>query len=196
MDLKRKRKKNRMTQSMLKSTIMLTIVCLVAASLLGGAYTLTEEKIAEQSESALKSTLKEVVPDAEEFELTEDFYTAKSDDMIVGYAAVVELNGYGGLMKILVGINTQKKVTGVRIMEHLETPGLGANADKPEFYNQFNDLGPKEVGLTQNEGKIDAITGATITSKVVVDAVKEAYKRIGVAVTADSWTGATIMSKE
>ena len=177
--------------SMIKSTIMLTLVCLVAAALLGGAYTLTEEQIEKQAEIALQNTLKEVLPLGEDFELTDDFYMAKKDDMIVGYAAVVEVQGYGGLMKVLVGIDTQKTLTGVRIMEHQETPGLGANADKPKFYDQFDGLGPKQLATD-----IDAITGATITSDAVVMAVNEAYKKIGVVVTADSWTSATIKSKE
>jgi putative hemolysin len=58
-------------------------------------------------------------------------------------------------------------------MEHEETPGLGANAIRPDFYSQFDELTSEEINLKKNNGKIDAITGATITTNAVINGVKQ-----------------------
>ena len=125
---------------MLRSTLILTVVCLVAAALLGGAYTLTEEKIVEQQQNALTDALQEVQPNADSFEIKDGYYLAEKGNEIIGYAVVVEQPGYGGIIKMLVGFDTNRTITGLRIMEHEETPGLGANAAKEKFYSHDIDL--------------------------------------------------------
>ena len=179
---------------MFKSTLVLTLVCLIASALLGGAYLVTAEKIDQQAVIALNENLNQVFPDADDFEETDQYYMAKKDDMIIGFASVIETEGYGGTINLLVGIDTQRKLTGIRIMEHAETPGLGANALKPKFYNQFTGLSIDKLKIKKEDGEIDAITGATITTKAVISGVKKAYAQIGGSVTTDGITGATIES--
>ena len=81
--------------------------------------------------------------------------------------------GYGGDVTVMVGIGADGKVTGIEILSHDETPGLGANSTKPEFKNRFvGKSGVLMVSKTSNEGQnVQAITAATITSKAVTSAV-------------------------
>ena len=79
----------------------------------------------------------------------------------------------------MTGIDAEGAITGVVILSHDETPGLGANAEKPDFLNQFLQQAP-EGGLevikyqTPGEGQIQAMTGATVTSTAVTHAVNQA----------------------
>ena len=79
----------------------------------------------------------------------------------------------------MTGIDAEGAITGVVILSHDETPGLGANAEKPDFLNQFLQQAP-EGGLkvikyqTPGEGQIQAMTGATVTSTAVTNAVNQA----------------------
>lgn len=180
--------------TMFKSTFVLTLVCLIASALLGATYLVTAEKIDQQAVIALNENLRQVFPEADDFEESASYFMAKKQGMIIGFASVVETSGYGGTIKLLVGIDTQRKLTGVRIMDHTETPGLGANAVKPEFYNQFNSLTFDKLSLKKEAGEIDAITGATITTNAVIEGVKTAYYEVGDSVTTDSIIGATIAS--
>ena len=81
--------------------------------------------------------------------------------------------GYGGTVSVMVGIGTDGAITGLEILSHAETPGLGANAVKPDFKDRFiGKSGELTVDKTSNEGQnVQAITAATITSKAVVSAV-------------------------
>jgi electron transport complex protein RnfG len=82
--------------------------------------------------------------------------------------------GFGGDIGVMVGINIDTdKLVGAAVTVHTETPGLGANAkDKPDLTSQFKGLSVKDpVRVTKDGGKINAISGATITSRAVCDAV-------------------------
>jgi electron transport complex protein RnfG len=164
-------------ETMFKSTITLTLVCLIAAALLGTAYTLTHDKIEEQKKLALDENLKQVHPAADNFQDKGNYFVAKQGSEIIGYAVLEETSGYGGMIKILVGIDNEGRITGIRIMEQQETPGLGANAVKEEFYSQFKDLKSYQVALRKDKGRIDAITGATITTQAIIDGVKAALEK-------------------
>ncbi len=159
-------------QGMLKSTLILTLVCIIAAALLGATYLVTADRIDQQAVITLKENLNQVFLDADDFEEKEDHYIAKKDSNIIGYAAVAESQGYSSVLKILVGMDLDKKITGIRIIDQAETPGLGANAVKPYFYSQFDNLSSDKIALKKNNGEIDAITGATITSSAVINGVK------------------------
>ncbi len=104
-------------------------------------------------------------------------FPGKKDGKLTGVAFEVLAHGYHGPMTIMVGIDvTNDTLTGMRVMTHSETPGLGARAVEPSFYKQFSGLKPKEIALSDKGGKINAISGATMTSKAVVNAVKEAMQ--------------------
>ncbi|MCK5783195.1 MAG: RnfABCDGE type electron transport complex subunit G [Desulfobacterales bacterium] len=87
--------------------------------------------------------------------------------------------GFGGDIGVMVGVNVNEdKLVGAAVTVHTETPGLGANAkDKPDLVSQFKGLSVKEsVTVTKDGGQINAISGATITSRAVCVAVDKALK--------------------
>ena len=91
----------------------------------------------------------------------------------IGMVFTASAKGYVGDVTVMVGIGADGKVTGIEILSHDETPGLGANSTKPEFKNRFvGKSGVLMVSKTSNEGQnVQAITAATITSKAVTSAV-------------------------
>ncbi|MBQ2617784.1 MAG: FMN-binding protein, partial [Synergistaceae bacterium] len=88
--------------------------------------------------------------------------------------------GYGGQIGFVVGITKDGTVKAINILNHSETPGLGAKSTEPEFYGQFADKSslPLKVvkGGASNPDEIAAISGATITSNAVTDGVNGAVK--------------------
>jgi len=163
-------------ESMFKSVIVLTLVCVIAAALLGVTYSYTYDEINNQLEKALKESLKQVFPEADNFEQVENnSYSALKQDEVIGDVFVVESQGYSSMLKMLVGIDNQNNITAIRILEQAETPGLGANIEKPYFYKQFDGLKQDSVDLKSEGGEIDGITGATISSRAVIVGVKSVF---------------------
>lgn len=168
--------------------ITLFAICLIVSALLAGTNALTKDPIAENSLRKTQEAMKSVCPFAvsfEEIEGAEESTVFKALDEkgeVMGCAIPVTSKGYGGDIQIMVGISSADggMVTGVEILSHGETPGLGANATAEEFRNQFENnpslhgFSVVKDGTGGTEGKIDAITGATITSDAVTNAVNEA----------------------
>lgn len=151
----------------------------VAAVLLGFTNMATADIIAEQAENANAEALRVVLPTASEFEVVEDL---SLDDSIVtdvnagkengetaGYVFNVAPTGYGGAINMLVGISAEGTLTGIEIVSHEETPGLGAKAAEPEFKDQFKDK-PADAPLED----VEVISGATITTNAVTDGINAA----------------------
>lgn len=161
---------------------ILCLICIIVSVLLGVTNQLTADKIVEvQAEKAAESRMT-VLPDAdsfEEIEITDEYssYRALKDGEPVGYVFTTEDSGYGGTLSVMTGISAEGQITGVAILSHGETPGLGANATKTSFTDQYKQAaGEIEVIKNQaaGEGQIEAITGATITSRAVTRAVNKA----------------------
>jgi len=106
--------------------------------------------------------------------ITKILFPAKRKGKLTGVAFEVTGQGYHGSLGIMIGIDIQRNIlTGMRVMTHSETPGLGARAVEPSFYSQFSGLRIDDIALSDRGGKINAISGATMTSQGVVKAVKE-----------------------
>lgn len=104
----------------------------------------------------------------------QQIYAGTKDGQIVGYTMALVTKGFSPGLSLTVGIDTSGVITGVEIGSHEETPGLGANATNPEFLAQYVGAdGPIAVVKTPTDSKteITALTGATITSNAVTDAV-------------------------
>ncbi len=105
----------------------------------------------------------------------------KNGSGIAGYVVTAVSNaGYGGDIKVMIGIDNALRVTKIKILESSETAGLGANASKPEFSDQFAGA---DSTLTVVKGKaekneISAISSATITSKAVTSCVNAALAAV------------------
>lgn len=183
-------------KEIMKTGIILLVLCLVATLALAVTNELTKAPIAAQRATKTAAARQEVLPLAdpegfvqlEEAKLNEviaadssvvDVYIGKSvDGEVIGYVITTNPKGFGGIVETFVGIDTKGVITGVRIGTHAETPGLGDVATQPEFYEQYNDMSVEHViGVSKvsgSETEIQAISGATITSKAVTDGVNSA----------------------
>lgn len=181
-----------------RNTIILTLITLVAGLLLGLAYEVTKEPIAQSQEKAKKEAWQAVFPDADlnAFEQI-DVDTAVSEktasDLGVkasvdevcavdggdtGYViTVTDGEGYGGDIQVVVGITADGTVSGVSFLSISETAGLGMNATKESFYGQYVGVQTDKFAVSKDGGEgepIDAISGATITTRAVTGAVNTA----------------------
>ncbi len=174
-----------------KLVVVLTLVCLIAALALAGVDRLTKEPRLEQKRLAHLKAIKSVLPlfdndplkdKKETEEIT--FYLGKKEGEIIGVAFSSKGEGYSGSITIMIGVNPKDdSITGIEILEHMETPGLGANIEKKEFKNQFAEkslanskLVDGELAVKKDKGDIDALTGATISSRGVTEAVDKGLK--------------------
>ena len=169
-------------KAILVPTLVLLVICLVATALLALTNTVTAQKIADNSVQKENASRSLVLPKAKEFsdvttlENGITYCTGNDGANAVGYVFTSSAKGYGGTVLVMVGTDTEGTVTGIEILSHDETPGLGANSTKPDFKNRFiGKSGTLTVNKTSNDGQnIQAITAATITSKAVVSAVNAA----------------------
>lgn len=177
----------------MKNNIRLGMILFLIAALaglsLGAVYSITAEPIAKANATAKQNAMIEILPKADEFkdhqiELNDKILEVNAgykDGEIVGYAIKVSPKGYSGAVEIMVGVYTDGTVGGMKILSHSETPGLGANAPKPKFSGQFVNKSTSEElavvkGSASADNQVEAITGATITSRAVVNGVNDAVE--------------------
>lgn len=183
-------------QAMLKEAGILFAITLIAGLLLGFVYELTKEPIRQQEEKAVQEACQAVFADAEHFEEL-DAYTPSADtaqklaDTGITIGTVYEAQdasgtqlgyviqtttseGYGGNIVLYVGIRLDGTVNDISILSISETPGLGMKAGDvlvPQFHNKnVKSFAYTKTGST-SDSEIDAISGATITTKAVTNAV-------------------------
>lgn len=172
----------------MKLGAILFLITSVCAGLLGLVNSITSPIIEEKKETAKQEAMQVLIPEASEFTAVteiedqgiEELYIAKTNDTYLGAVAKVAPEGYGGAIEILVGVDGNLAVTGIQVLSHSETPGLGANILAENFQNQFvSKKAPIEVvkGVAGNN-EISAITGATITSRAVTEGVNVAVTYI------------------
>ncbi|MEG0546759.1 MAG: RnfABCDGE type electron transport complex subunit G [Oscillospiraceae bacterium] len=170
-------------KSILIPTTSLLVICIVVTALLAVTNAITAPKIAalsaENEEKAKKSVLTVATEFSEEKTINSGDTELKYFDGIsetkenVGYVFLTSKKGYGGDIKIMVGVSSDGKVAGVQILQIDETAGLGMNAKKESFLSQFTGKSGK-IGVSKTspkENEIQALTGATITSAAMADAV-------------------------
>lgn len=169
--------------------ICLSVVCLVCSALLGGVYLVTKEPIGQAAIAKTNSAISLVVPEFDNVPSDEKgevkvagetfaYYPAKKGGHIVGYAIETSTSkGFNGMIKAMVGFNTNGDIVSISILSHSETPGLGAKMTEPAFVSQFEGKNPATFALSvkKDGGDIDAITASTITSRAYGDAVSKAY---------------------
>ena len=182
----------------IKNTIILTVITLVSGLLLGLAYEVTKDPIAQSEENAKREAWQAVFPDADltAFEET-DVDTDVADQVIAdlgidatidevctvdggdtGYViTATDSEGYGGDIQVVVGITADGTVSGISFLSISETAGLGMNAKNESFYGQYVGVQTDHFYVSKDGGEgepIDAISGATITSRAVTGAVNAA----------------------
>ena len=170
--------------------LSLTIICVVAGAILAGVNMYTTGPIAATKAAALEAAIKAVTP-AFDNKPTEDAYmavTADGDSLKI-YPAMKDGK--------LVGFDTEGKLLNYSVLQHSETPGLGAKmqewfrADKNHQSVLGRKLADGELKVSKDGGDVDAITAATISSRAFLNAVNRAYSAFSGA---DGLTGATTSS--
>ncbi|MBR5509114.1 MAG: RnfABCDGE type electron transport complex subunit G [Lachnospiraceae bacterium] len=184
----------------MKNTLILTVITLVAGLLLGFVHDITLEPIAKQEALAKAQAYAAVFPEANTFNTIEDTsdaaaYLAENgftvqeineiaeacdaSGNVVGHVFnVTTPEGYGGDIQLTVGVQNDKTMLGISFLTLKETAGLGMNADTDAFKSQFAGIQADEIVVTKTgksaDNEIDAISSATITSKAVTGAVNAA----------------------
>ena len=173
-------------KEIVRPAVVLLIITAVAAMLLGIVSETTKTAIAEQSAKTEAAAMAAVMPD--EFETLYD--TANGDTIegtikkvakatkggeTIGFVLTTAPSGFGGEVSTMVGVDVNGVVTGLRVLSHAETPGLGALATSPDFYEQFVGAA-SPIQVTKDGGEIVPITSATITSRAVSSGADEAVQ--------------------
>ena len=176
------------TRKQLPAYLILALIALAAALLLAVTNAITAGPIKAHEEAAQNAAFQSVM-EADSFSTMSipdgcnvtSLVEAKKDGKTIGYCAVSSAKGYGGDISVMTGVDKDGKVTGVNILSHSETAGLGANAVKESFRDQFVGL-VKGITVSKDkpgENSIDALTGATVTSRAVTKAVNAAIEAAG-----------------
>ena len=182
-------------REMLKNAGILLAITVIAGFVLGAVYQITKEPIALAKEAAAMAAYREVFADAADFnelevkadalvqggivgsDINNVFEALGSDGTLLGYVLVVTNHeGYGGDIQFSIGIANDGTTNGISILAIAETPGLGMNAQSvlvPQFENVPATIFTYTKTGSTKDSEIDAISGATITTKAIVNAVKE-----------------------
>ena len=205
----------KLESSLLNMVLVLTSVAVIMGGILAYVNHLTEGPIAQQKEKALADGIKSVMG-------VDDITVSKTDTVLqnvggkqltyiiyqtqdaqkkdLGAAVESTTGGFGGDLKVLVGFDPEGKILGYTLLEHAETPGLGAKADKWFQKGEKGDIigkDPKEpLTVSKDGGQVDAITASTITSRAFLLAVNNAYNAYKMTPATDAETGASQQVKE
>ena len=175
-------------KKILKLTFILFLVCAIVAGVLGVINELTYERIAEQKRIKTEKAFSAVLPaegytqldfDNADFPIVESMHEANGG---IGHVVQVKFSGAQGSITMVVGVDTEYKCTGISIISHAETSGLGANAASSaqvgvDYRNQYIGQG-EDMAITKAGGTIDALAGATITSRAITEAAASAISAV------------------
>lgn len=169
----------------------LVVVTLIASTALGYVYELTKGPIAEAKLAKKIKAIDQVVVEYDNNPVDEmykiplvgsedslEVYPAKKDGKIMASAIrTFSPKGYGGNVWLMVGLLPNGNIQNISVLEHKETPGLGTKMNNTEFKNLFIGQNPSSFNLkvTKDGGDVDALAGATITSRAFGDAIQLAF---------------------
>ncbi len=162
----------------LKMISVLFIVCGLAAGSLAVVDLVTKARIALWERKQRDAALKVVFPAADEFlEVSAGkAWEARAQGQKCGDAFLLQIRGYSGPIAVMFGVATDGTVTGLQVLSHTETPGLGAKIATAKFRDQFKGKLLEQLKLKKDDpqaGQIDTVTGATISSRAVTRALYE-----------------------
>ncbi len=160
----------------LKFGFILGVICVVAAFFLAGVNAVTKPKIIAQAKAEEDLSLKEVFPQAHSFEPVikngETIYYKAFDvgGEAIGFAFRSSAKGYSSTIESLTGVFSDGKITAIKILSQNETPGLGSRVADKNFTGRFNGI--------SDLSDVEAITGATISSRAVIDSVRKKLEEL------------------
>lgn len=188
----------KLSSSLTNMAVVLTVIAVIAGGALAAVNAITAPQIEKINADNLAAGIKKVmgsedinVADSTEQkatiggkEKTFVFYdVADAQGTALGTAVQTTENGFGGALKVLVGFDTEGTILGYTILEHAETPGLGAKAGLWFQKGEKGDIIGKNPGtcnftVSKDGGDVDAITASTITSRAFLLAIKNAYDQL------------------
>jgi len=140
----------------------------------------TKDRIAGFARLEKIEAMQKVLPKAEEFVETTPgmVWEARQGSQVIGHVVAAHTQGYSGPIQGLVGLDSNGAVSGVRVLVQTETPGLGAKIAGQAFLAQYQGRRVEEMTLKRDDpaGKIDAVTAATISSRALTRAVRQAIE--------------------
>lgn len=167
-------------------TVVLLVICLVIPFALSLTNAVTKDKIAdlekEKRESAMSGLIEAETYQEESYNDEFTYTVAIKDGSAIGYIFETSKKGYGGDVSVMTAVDPDGTVKAIEILDvSNETPGLGQNSQKEDFYSQYAgkkaEVTVKKNGADPEKNEVDAVTGATITSKAVTGAVNEALEQ-------------------
>jgi len=185
-------------REVIKMVVVLTLLCALSGGLLAAVKKGTEARIIEQRLQHVKGPVLALILKGAENNPIKSRFSLKNKDFFIGVfdhkpsVAAFEIfgKGFGGSLGVMVAVNVETdKIVGVGVTTHSETPGLGARAKTdPEFVSQFTGMSLLDpFAVKQDGGRVDSITGATISSRGVCGAMNSAsalYKKLKPEITA------------
>lgn len=188
--------------SFLNMAVVLTMITLIAAGALASVYQLTKEPIDLAKAQKKEQAIKDVLPPYTRLEEPDTvngltIVRAYQENTFVGAAVESSTNGFGGIIKIMVGFDHEGNVVNYSVLEQSETPGLGTKMvdwfKTNKGHQDIRTLNPSEANFTVSKdgGDIDAITAATISSRAFLKAVSSAYAAYAQENVTDGTSGAS-----
>jgi len=176
--------------------VALTLIASISGLILAQVEQVTREPIKEQRRLQMLKALDAVLPeydnspdqdtvsvessvDTKDQPIETIFYRARKQGELVGTAfTMVAPNGYSGNIAVMIGILPNHTVNAIEILNHAETPGLGDKIEEPWFKEMFagKELDHTDWRVKKDGGDFDQLTGATISTRAVVDAVARGLK--------------------
>ncbi len=155
------------------SGLKLFLITLVSGVILAFVYASTKKRIALNEKAKIENSMKVIMPEMKRYINKTNYYEIYGEKNLIGYIFNVKGSGYGGDIVCNIGIYTNGKVAGIFVLSHQETPGLGTKAVKSKkFLSQFQGQIEEEINKT-----FKPVTGATISSRGILKAVMEAFKK-------------------
>jgi len=173
-------------KELIAPSLVLIIICLVVTAVLAGTYQVTKPIIEEINIKNANLARAEVLPEGAggfslvDVELMENVAEVYEADNGSGMVFTTVDKGFGGTITVMTGISSSGEIEGIKVTSHTETPGLGTKAMTPEYLSQYS--GQSAVAIEGADANVDAVTGATISSKAIFRAVEtalEQYKQLG-----------------
>lgn len=177
-------------KKILQLILSLTLISAVCAAVLAVVNNATKERIANlaslkannAARAVLPASVKAIDPVKDPADASLTAFIGYADDartQVAGYAVPgLTAKGYGGSIRLMVGLKPDRTVISYQVLAAAETPGLGSNLSTPAFIARFRGRPAARVAVTKDGGTIEALTSATITSRAVCDAVADAARRI------------------
>jgi electron transport complex protein RnfG len=175
-------------KDVVKLGLILLLVTAIAGTALSIVNNITKPKIEGQKRLVTERALIAALPSANKNEIVPVYkgdslkyyigFKDTSKKEIAGYAFVAKGAGYSSTIETMVGVDTTGKIIGIKIMQQVETPGLGTKIEEvkhgqhsPWFQQQFIDKLATGVAVDKDNGKIVSVTGATISSRAVTNSI-------------------------